>query len=137
MASGQDEVSPELCDLCGAVIEDGSEVYATVRDSSAIHAHDARYDGERLVVACSQDHLGELMRQYRERPFVDAELWAGKIARAMLAHPQGMSAEVIAAETGLGPGQIDLAVLWNNLEAARWHEKFGDGPDGGDGEAPW
>ncbi|MGW1991278.1 hypothetical protein [Embleya sp. NPDC001921] len=26
-----------------------------------------------------------------------------------------MSAEALAAETGPGPGQIDLAVLWNNL----------------------
>lgn len=124
----EDEVAPELCDLCGTVITDGSEVYARVRDSSAIHAHDARYDGERLVVACSREHGAELRRQYRERPFVDAELWAGKIARAMLAHPQGMSAEALAAETGLGPGQIERAVLWNNLEAAHWHEQFGGGP---------
>lgn len=27
--------------------------------------------------------MPELKRQYRERPFVDAELWAGKIARVM------------------------------------------------------
>ncbi|WTX01029.1 hypothetical protein OG216_47275 (plasmid) [Streptomycetaceae bacterium NBC_01309] len=47
-----------------------------------------------------------------------------------------MSAEALAAETGLGPGQIELAVLWNNLEAARWHEELGDSSNGGDGDGP-
>lgn len=44
-----------------------------------------------------------------------------------------MSAEALAAETGLEPGQIELGVLWNNLKAQRWHERFGGAGRGGGG----
>ncbi|MGW3176952.1 hypothetical protein [Streptomyces sp. NPDC001153] len=42
-----------------------------------------------------------------------------------------MSEEDLVAETGLARGQIDLAVLWNNLEAQRWHDWFGDPEEDG------
>jgi hypothetical protein len=74
--------APELCDLCGAVVGDETELYALVPDSSAIHAHDPKFDGKRLV-ACTDEHLRQLVEQYHRRPFIDAELWAGKIYRAV------------------------------------------------------
>ncbi|MBK6017593.1 hypothetical protein [Streptomyces sp. MBT53] len=131
-AVGEDEPQPELCDQCGAMIDDGSELYAVVRDSSVIHAHDPKLDGGRMIVACSPEHLRDLQKQYRKRPFIDAELWAGKIYRAMDAHPDGLSREELEEETGLTPAQIELGVLWQNLGALRWHQQFGQGDD----EAP-
>ncbi|MEU6405814.1 hypothetical protein [Streptomyces sp. NPDC046985] len=56
-AVGEDEAQPELCDQCGAVIDHGSELYAVVRDSSVIHAHESRLDGRRMIVGCSREHL--------------------------------------------------------------------------------
>ncbi|MFE3187125.1 hypothetical protein ACFXKR_40765 [Streptomyces violascens] len=92
-AVGEDEAQPELCDRCGAVIDDDSELYAVVRDSSVVHARDPKLDGGRMIVACSREHLRDLREQYRKLPFVDAELWSGKIYRAMDQHPAGMSEE--------------------------------------------
>jgi len=81
---------------------DGSEAYALVKDSSAIHAVDPKFDGKRMVVACSPEHLRELAGQYKRRPFVEAELWAGKIDRAMLQHPGGaVCCTELIEETGL------------------------------------
>ncbi|MCL3999049.1 hypothetical protein [Streptomyces lavenduligriseus] len=128
---GEDDAQPELCDRCGAVIDDGSELYAVVRDSSVVHAHDPKLDGGRMIVACSREHLRDLQEQYRQRPFVDAELWAGKIYRAMDEHPAGMSEEELVEATGLTPAQIELGVLWQNLGALRWHQRSGQGGDAG------
>lgn len=84
---------------------------------------------ERMVVGCTQEHLKELVEQYKRRPFVDAGPWAGKIGRAMQQHPDGIDEEDLARETGLSPEQIELAVLWQNLEFLRWREQFGQGDD--------
>jgi len=64
--------APEPCDLCGAVVGDET-VVRTVPDSSAIHANDPKFDGKRLV-ACTDEHLRQLVEQYHRRPFIDAEL---------------------------------------------------------------
>lgn len=40
-------------------------------------------DGKRMVVGCTEEHLAELVEQYKHRPFVEPQLWAGKIARAL------------------------------------------------------
>ncbi|WP_268823384.1 hypothetical protein [Yinghuangia soli] len=43
-----------------------------------------------------------------------------------------MTAEVLAAAKKRGPGQIELAVLWINIEAGRQPDRFGGArPDGG------
>ncbi|MFI5752434.1 hypothetical protein ACIBBE_42810 [Streptomyces sp. NPDC051644] len=127
----EDEAHPGLCDLCGAVVSDSTEWYAVVKDSSAIHAVDATFDGKRMVVGCSREHLAELVEQYKRRPFTDAELWAGKIGRVMQQHPDGISENDLAEETGLDPGQIELGVLWQNVDFLRWNARFGkrDGPE--------
>jgi hypothetical protein len=127
----EEEAQPELCDLCGTVVSDSTECYALVPDSSSIHAVDPKFDGKRMIVGCSREHLAELVEQYKQRPFVDAELWAGKIGRAIEAHGGRISPEELAEETGLTEAQIELGVLWQNLGALRWHQRFGkgDGPE--------
>lgn len=127
----EEEPLPELCDLCGAVISDRTEAYALVPDSSAVHARDPKLNGRRLITACSAEHLAALQEQYRQRPFVSEELWAGQIARALEHNPEGLSRERLSEETGLNPRQIERALAWKNQQYLRWREEFG-----GPGNAP-
>ncbi|MFD5015360.1 hypothetical protein [Streptomyces chartreusis] len=124
---------PDLCDLCGAVTCDGARWSAVVPDSSSITVN-PESDGKRLIVGCSRQHLAELAEQYKHRPFIDAELWQGKIARAMRQHPDGVSPETLAEETGLSLQQIEAGVTWRSIDFQHWHQQFGkkDGPDAGD-----
>lgn len=69
-----------------------------------------------------------LIEQYKRRLFVDEELWAGKIGRAVEAHPGGISAEVLAQETGLDQVQIERADTWNNVRFMRQRGRRGGGP---------
>jgi len=124
------EGQPELCDLCGAVVSDSTEWYALVPDSSSIHAVDAKFDGKRMVVGCTKEHLAELVEQYKHRPFIEPQLWAGKIARALDKYGGQISEEDLARETGLAPDQIEAGVTWQSIEFLRWREQFGeDGPE--------
>ena len=131
MSETEDPGLPELCDLCGAVVRDDNELYALVPDSSVTNRADPAHDGTRFLVACTREHLHTLVAQYKARPFTDAELWAGKIGRALGDHPEGLSDEALAQATGLTPAEVELGVLWQNLGALRWHERFGsgEGPD--------
>lgn len=115
------EPLPGMCGLCGASVVDGTGVHAIVPDSSAIHVHDPALDGNRSLTACSTAHLGELQQHYHARPFVNAELWAGKIARALRRHPEGLSRERLVAETGLNLLQIDAAAKWTNHHPRHHH----------------
>ncbi|MFE7277291.1 hypothetical protein ACFU95_43130, partial [Streptomyces sp. NPDC057623] len=81
---------PDVCDLCGQLLDEETELLALVDDSSAIHTSDPKMDGKRLVTVCSPEHLKELQRQYAERSFSEPELWSGKIARAMRTYPNGI-----------------------------------------------
>ncbi|MFD7169020.1 hypothetical protein [Streptomyces violascens] len=128
--AGEDEAQPELCDLCGTVVSDSTEWYALVPDSSSIHAVDARFDGKRMVVGCTKEHLAELVEQYKHRLFIEPQLWAGKIARALQKHGGRINEEDLAEETGLAPDQIEAGVTWQSLEYPRWRQQSGeDGPD--------
>lgn len=110
-----DEHANELCDVCGTVITDESELYALVPDSSFIHAANPTMDGQRLIVACSQRHLDQLTRQYTARPFVDEELWIGKILRALDESRTGrLQPEQLTAATRLTIEQIERAAVWHN-----------------------
>jgi len=46
---------------------------------------------------------------------VDPELLAGKVGRSLSQHPEGLSEEALAEETGLTPAQSELGVLWQEL----------------------
>ncbi|OEJ21400.1 hypothetical protein AS594_38130 [Streptomyces agglomeratus] len=90
------------------------------------HAHDSQFDGQRLIVACSPDHLDELIEQVKRRPFLDDELWAGKIARVLQQHPGVVSAKELAEKTGLSQAQVRVGVKWQKLELNCWHEQCGE-----------
>ncbi|WP_051838787.1 hypothetical protein [Streptomyces sp. NRRL WC-3742] len=129
---GEQVPEPELCDLCGAVIADGSEVYFVVRDSSVVHRTNQEFDGRRLLVACGREHGRQLVEQYRDRPFVEPEQWAAKIGRALDQHPNGLSGAELAEATGLTPAQIEIGVRWQAMAATDWRSRVGldGGPDG-------
>lgn len=108
--------TPEVCDLCGVLIADGTERYGFVPDSSVTHAIEPAWDGRRMVVACSGDHTRQLHAQAAARPYVDAELWAGKVLRAMQEARRAdrfeVSVEELQDATGLSPEQVRAAVQW-------------------------
>ncbi|MEV6329254.1 hypothetical protein [Streptomyces sp. NPDC051909] len=64
------------------------------------------------MVACGVEHLAELQQLYRERPFVNEELWTAKIDRAIRQNPYGLNNEALAKETGLNLIQIEAAAAW-------------------------
>ncbi|MGW0825288.1 hypothetical protein [Streptomyces sp. NPDC002845] len=69
---------------------------------------------------------GLIVDQYKHRPFIEPQFWAGKIARALQKHGGRLSEEDLAEETGLTPEQIEAGVTWQSLEYLRWREQFGD-----------
>lgn len=126
MSTGsEEEDQPDLCDVCGALVLDSSQWYALVRDSSTVHAVDPTCDGQRKVIGYSLEHLAQLIDQYTRRPFLDAELRAGKVARALWQHPKGTSEEELVRETGRTADQIQRAAMRQNAEAQRRIEQFG------------
>ncbi|GAA2815633.1 hypothetical protein GCM10010441_45330 [Kitasatospora paracochleata] len=122
---GQAGWAAELCDLCGAVIEDGGEVYFLVSDSSVVHRTDRKLDGKRMVVARGREHGRQLVEQCRARPFVELELWAGKIGRALDRRPEGLRKAELAEATGLTPVEIELGARWKAMSAVVWRAQFG------------
>ncbi|MFJ9850381.1 hypothetical protein [Streptomyces sp. NPDC101150] len=130
-ASAAAESSPGLCDLCGEPIPPQSQLFSLVPDSSVTHPSDPGQDGQRLLAACSSEHLAELQQQYRQRPYVNEELWAGKIARALRAHPEGLDEDQLAQATGLNFVQIEHTLSWESECFLRRQTPPGehDGPD--------
>jgi len=120
----QDE--PELCDFCGTVITDQTELHTLVPDSSAVHASAPNFDGQRLLTSCTDDHMQRLVERYGARPFVDEELWAGKILRAVAGNPgKYIDDPFLAKETGLTVAQIHAAITWHNERARAVRERRG------------
>ncbi|UKD50823.1 hypothetical protein L3Q65_00575 (plasmid) [Amycolatopsis sp. FU40] len=122
---------PDLCDFCGAVVDDDTELYALVPDSSVIHAHDPKFDGKRLVSACTEEHRHRLAEQYRRRPFVDAEQWAGKVLRAVEKNRGRRIDDAVLVElTGLTVDQIHAGVAWHSERARAFRDRRDrdDGP---------
>ena len=119
---------PELCDLCGtAITHEADELYALVPDSSAVHVSDPRADGKRVLTACSIDHLAELVDQYRNRPFQPAELWAGKVCRALEQSHGPVTLSELARAVELSEEQTQSGVDWHNARASEWQRRFGGG----------
>ncbi|MFC7344499.1 hypothetical protein [Saccharopolyspora griseoalba] len=107
----------ELCDWCGTVITDGSELYSFARDSSVIHSRNPRFDGHRFLTACGHEHMQQLIEQYHQRLFVEAELWAGKIERAIKQHPgQRIDDATLVELTGLTVDQIHQGIDYQNKQ---------------------
>ncbi|MER7958161.1 hypothetical protein [Streptomyces sp. NPDC096030] len=110
------------CDLCGAMIPAGSEIHSLVADSASVHGHDPSLDGSRILTACSVGHLADLQHNYRQKPFINAELWASKIALALQQHPDGLSTPQLAAATGLNTLQIERAIDWQREHRQSEHD---------------
>ncbi|GAA2355087.1 hypothetical protein [Nonomuraea africana] len=111
---------PQLCGWCGMAIQDGTEVHGVVPDSSVTHASDPACDGQRFLTTCSREHLAALQEHYRRRPFIEEELWAGKIARA-LDRSEALTAEQLEEVTGLRREQIERCVAWLEAQVYRLH----------------
>lgn len=132
MTEEEDDPYADICDVCGRRV-DAEVHYDLVRDSSAIHPEDPDQDGKRLLTVCSAEHLAALREEYRQRPFVEEELWAGKIERALRECPGGLSRERLCEVTGLRPREVERAMTWNNGRLQRLRERFRDVP-GSEGE---
>ncbi|MCX2182670.1 hypothetical protein KV205_19355 [Streptomyces sp. SKN60] len=90
----------------------GTAVYGRVRDSSSVHPINPARDGQRVLTCCSAAHLAELQQHYRRRPFVNEELWAMKIDRAMRQHSHRLTNEQLIRETGLNLIQLEASATW-------------------------
>ncbi|MFE6686043.1 hypothetical protein ACFVFQ_06135 [Streptomyces sp. NPDC057743] len=85
-----------------------------VPDSSAVYVYDLGNDGRRSVTACSEDHLTVLRERYARRPFIEEELWVGKIARVLDEHPDGLGIDRPAGAVGLTVRQVEQALAWQS-----------------------
>ncbi|MFJ8781822.1 hypothetical protein [Streptomyces sp. NPDC102476] len=108
-------VSPlTLCDLCAIALPADETVCAYVPDSSAAHPTHDWLDGLRLLTACGEPHLERLREEYRQRPFVQEELWAAKIEQVLTGCPPTLTLVQLACRTGLHEPEIRRAVAWHN-----------------------
>lgn len=104
----------ELCDRCAATFPEERAVRGYVADSSSVHPVNDWFDGLRLLTACGPEHLESLRAEYRRRPFVDEELWAAKMTRALTSGPPVLTLEQLACRTGLYEPEIRRAMAWHN-----------------------
>ncbi|MCZ4103236.1 hypothetical protein QMK19_23920 [Streptomyces sp. H10-C2] len=111
----------DICDLCARRLTDGCQM-GVVPDSSAIHARSPARDGRRLVVACSPEHLAALQQEYRTRPYVPEELWAGQIDRAQALQPKVLSRDALSAAAGLSLLEVQRALAWKNRDRRRYEQ---------------
>ncbi|MEU8511039.1 hypothetical protein AB0C76_05545 [Kitasatospora sp. NPDC048722] len=120
----------DLCDLCGQAVPADDLLCALVPDSSALHVRDPDLDGKRALTACTVDHLADLIEQYRRRPFVLEEQWAGKVCRALAEYDEPVPLRTVAALSGLSEEQAEQGVEWHNARAREWRARYGDPGDG-------
>ncbi|WP_217139780.1 hypothetical protein [Streptomyces sp. AC627_RSS907] len=104
----------ELCDLCARVFPKDESVSGYVPDSSAAHTTNEWFDGLRLITACCDDHFDAIKKDYADRPFVQEELWAAKLTRALTTGPPALSMDQLGCRTGLQEPQIRAAIAWHN-----------------------
>ncbi|MFJ8806655.1 hypothetical protein [Streptomyces sp. NPDC102490] len=116
-------VPMELCDLCARVFPEDESVTGYVPDSSSVHATNEWFDGLRLITACSDDHFDVIKDGYAHRPFVDEELWAAKLTRALTTGPPALSMDQLGCRTGLQEPQIRAAVAWHNERVREAQER--------------
>lgn len=122
----EEDPPPKPCAWCGMAISDGTEINGMAPDSSVTHADNPACDGKRFLTACSREHLVALQEHYRHRPFVEEELWAGKIARA-LDSPHVLTAEDLEKVTGLSRQQIQRSVAWLEAQIYAFPDPSGTG----------
>ncbi|MFG3120103.1 hypothetical protein ACGF4C_37830 [Streptomyces sp. NPDC048197] len=104
----------ELCDLCAATFAESEAVRGYVPDSSSVSSTNDWFDGLRRITACGSEHFAVVKALYTHRPFVQEELWAAKITRALAAGPPVLSVAELACRTGLHEPEIGRAIAWHN-----------------------
>ncbi|GAA2701683.1 cyclin family protein [Nonomuraea recticatena] len=110
--------APDRCGWCGTVIPPGTGVHGIATDSWVTDDSDAQDDGQRFLTSCGYEHLVALREHYRRRPFLDEELWAGKIASAFERHDV-LTVEDLERVTGLSREQIQRCVAWLETQLHR------------------
>ncbi|MFI1532924.1 hypothetical protein [Streptomyces anandii] len=104
----------ELCDLCAVTFPREEAVCGYVPDSSSVHRTNAWFDGLRLITACCEEHFAVVRDRYRGRPFVQEELWAAKIDRALTSGTAVLTLTQLGCRTGLHEPEIRRAIAWHN-----------------------
>lgn len=125
-SSADDVEALDLCDHCGQAVPESDLLSALVPDSSALHPTDPNLDGKRVIIACSVDHLAELVAYYRHRVFVPEEQWAGKVCRALADYDGPVPLSTVAQLSGLSVRQAEQGVEWHNARAREWQARYGD-----------
>lgn len=121
----EDADTLDLCDQCGRAVDQDDLLSALVPDSSVVDATDPELDGERVLLACSPEHLSALIEEYRRRPFVPEEQWAAKVCRTLLGHDEPVPLDLIAEQSGLSVPEAEAGVEWHNERAREWRERYG------------
>lgn len=101
----------KLCDRCGEQVPPGKLQTALVPDSSRVDPADFASHGQRLVYACGDEHMTELVEKAR-RDWVDEQWWFGLLCQASRAARQASLAE-LARQVQLSDRQLDAALEWN------------------------
>lgn len=68
----------ELCDLCAATFPKSEAARGYVPDPSSVNSDNDRFDGLRLIPACSEPHFAVVREIYRHRPSTYEELRAAR-----------------------------------------------------------
>ncbi|GAB3147087.1 hypothetical protein GCM10027258_39930 [Amycolatopsis stemonae] len=101
------------CAHCGQPVPAGAARMALVPDSSMVDSGDLGRHGQRVVIACSDDHLSALIDRAR-LAWVDEEWWFGLLWEAS-ARPEMRDAPLarVGARARLSARQVDAALDWN------------------------
>ncbi|WP_409181001.1 hypothetical protein F9C11_31570 [Amycolatopsis sp. VS8301801F10] len=104
------------CELCGEQIPPGKLQTALVPDSSRADPADFAGHGQRLVYACGDEHMAQLVEKAR-RDWIDAQWWFGLLCQASRTARQASLPE-LARQARLSDRQLAAALEWN---ASREH----------------
>jgi hypothetical protein len=112
-----DVPSAAVCDVCVATlyVDPRHSAYphlVAAPDSSAVDPLQPGLDGLRVAVACSPECRHTLEEIFARRPFTPEELWAGKLKRALRAHPGGLRPLELLLEAGLTEAQMRAGFRW-------------------------
>jgi hypothetical protein len=107
------------CGWCRRRIARHQEQFAVLWDSSAIHPTEAGMDGRRLVAACGAEHVA--MLRAAARPWIEEELWAGRLARAERGHGRPEPEHALAHRAGITIEQMQRALAWRQVHPVPGH----------------
>jgi hypothetical protein len=113
MAMASSRAGSAICEHCLVAFPTADMRVALVPDSSFVHPDDPSLDGCRLVRACGQEHLNELIEHARATWAVE-QLWFGRLVRESgRAQSRGASVVQLARLASLSPERLRQALAWN------------------------